>query len=108
MPVNDVGFGRVNAGVWTRIYSGPAIHVPAVFSVNFRTVPRGAAAYFVTFTWDLYSAVVPFYDRRTGLVATAFTETDIFAPSIRIGPYTSTPWADVLILVSRTVDAKTW
>jgi hypothetical protein len=105
MPVNEAGFGRVSAGVWTGIYSGPAFHVPAVFSVNFRTVPRGTRAFFVTFTWDLYSAVLPSTtpgrasSRRRSLRRTSSR------PRSELAAYTSTPWADVLILVSREAAA---
>jgi hypothetical protein len=108
MPINESGYGRVAAGVWTKIYSGPAVHPGGFFSLYFRTVPSGSPAYFVTYTWDIYSAAVPLYERRSGLTTTAFPTTDIASPSDRLWGYTSTPWADIWILTSRTLDAKTW
>ena len=108
MSVSEFAFGRVNAGTWTKIYSGPAVHPAPFFSLYFRTVPGGTSAYFVTYTWDIYSAVLPFYQRRSGLTTTAFPETDLAVPSDRLWGYVSTPWADIWVLTSRTVDAKTW
>jgi hypothetical protein len=108
MGISELAFGRVNAGAWTKIYSGPAVHPAPFFSLYFRTVPAGTLAYFVTYTWDIYSAIPPHYQRRTGLITTAFPSTDLAAPSDRLWGYTSTPWADILIFTSRTVDAKTW
>jgi hypothetical protein len=54
------------------------------------------------------SAVAPFHERRAGLTTTAFPTTDVAALSDRLRGYTSTPWADVWVFTSRTVDAKTW
>jgi hypothetical protein len=107
MSINEYAFARVAAGAWTKIYSGPTVHPAPFFSLYFRTVPRGTLAYYVTYTWDVYTAIPPYYERRAGLTAVAFPTTDLAAPSDRLWGYGSS-WYDVWILTSVTVDAKTW
>jgi hypothetical protein len=102
---NDLGFGRVPAGSWTKIYSGPRLQPLPLLNFNFRTVPRGAPTTRVAWTIRLYSASVG-YNSRSG-TSTCSSAPDTFSPELSLVDAPAV-WLDVWIRTDLTIDAKCW
>jgi|SRR3954469_8243248 len=102
---DNLDFGRVNAGTWTKIYSGPRIQPLPLLSFNFRTVPRGSPTTTVTWTIRIYSAAEA-YNSRTG-TSTCNASPQVLSPELALVDL-SAIWLDVWIITNITIDAKCW
>ena len=102
---DNLDYGRVNAGAWTKIYSGPRIQPLPLLNFNFRTVPRGSPTTMVTWTIRIYSAAVG-YNSRTGTSTCSASPTTL-SPELSLVDL-SAVWLDVLIITNITIDAKCW
>jgi hypothetical protein len=103
--LNTIGFGRVPAGSWTRIYSGPRIQPLPLLNFNFRTVPTGSPTTTVSWTIRLYSASVA-YNSRSGS-STCSAAPDVLSPELSLVDVPAV-WLDVWIFTNLTIDAKCW
>jgi hypothetical protein len=102
MPYQNIAFSRVNAGTWTKIYSGPSVHIATLEMLTMRTVPSGTGDYTVNWSLRRYSGVPPFYYQISG----TSTAERVPSSSTPLFVATSSYWTDILLLVDRTVDAK--
>jgi hypothetical protein len=103
---SSIGFGRVNAGRWTQIYSGPAVHPLPFMSFNFRAVPSTATLTFLR-TIDIYNAVFGYHRFAGTSVANPTSVISIWTPELVVADPAS-PWTNVWILTDTTIDAKCW
>jgi hypothetical protein len=111
---NDLDYGRVQAGTWTKIYSGPRLQPVPLLSFNFRTVPKGSPDTSTAWVIRIYSSSVAYNSRCGGFTgptcggrATVFGNPDTLSPSLVLADPPSI-WLDVWIFTDTTIDAKCW
>jgi hypothetical protein len=111
---DNLDFGRVVAGTWTKIYSGPRLQPAPFLNFNFRTVPRGSATTSTAWVIRVYSAAVGYNSRCGGFSgptcggrATVSSAPDTLSPELLL-PDLPAVWLDVWIFTDTTLDAKCW
>lgn len=101
---DKVGFGRVPAGKWTQIYSGPTVHPYPLMLFNFKSVPATSTITFFRII-DIYNTV--FGIHRFMGTSPANPMNDITMPELAVADPASI-WTVVWILTDTTIDAKCW
>jgi hypothetical protein len=101
---DKVGFGRVPAGTWTQIYSGPTVHPYPLMLFNFKSVPAVSTVTFFRMI-DIYNT--GFGIHRFMGTSAANPMNDITSPELAVADPPSI-WTVVRILTDTTIDAKCW
>jgi hypothetical protein len=101
---DKIGFGLVEAGVWTQIYSGPTVHPYPLMLFNFKSVPPTVSVSFFRIV-DIVN--VGFGTHQYMGTSTANPMNDLTQPELAVADPASI-WTVVRILTDTTIKAKCW
>lgn len=111
---DSLDYGRVQAGTWTKIYSGPRLQPAPFLSFNFRSVPLGSPTTSTAWVVRIFSSSVGYNSRCGGFAgptcggrATVSAAPQTLSPELTLVDVPAV-WLDVVILTDTTIDAKCW